>query len=307
MNYEYSEWTQIRVTVKTPFLDRLTAIMSVVDTNLMIEDYSDFNLHGMYGELADDTILNADRTVASVSVFLPAEENPDKTLSFIRDRIAADGIEAQIAVADLNEADWVNNWKQYYKPLHIGKKTVIIPKWEKYEAAAGEICVRMDPGMAFGTGSHETTRSIIEMLEENVKPGDSVLDVGTGSGILGICAMKLGGISCCAYDIAPIAVEVAEENFAENGISSGVECGVSDLLAGVKQGKYDIICANIVADIIIRMLPDISVFMNEGTRLFLSGIISERCDEVCRAVTENSLKVCEIRTNNGWAAIKVSL
>lgn len=305
MSYEYSQWTQIRVTVKTPFLDRLTAIMSMIDVNLMIEDYSDFNLHGMYGELADDTILNADRTVASVSLFLPEGESPDKTTSFIRDRLAADGIEGQISVSGINEEDWVNNWKQYYKPLHIGKRTVIIPKWEKYEPAPGEICVRMDPGMAFGTGSHETTRSIIEMLEENVREGDSVLDVGTGSGILGICAMKLGGASCCAYDIDPIAVEVAEENFADNGLRA--ECGVSDLLWGVKKGKYDVICANIVADIIIRMLPDIAPFMKDTTRLFLSGIISERADEVSDAVRANGLKVIETRICNGWAAIKVTL
>jgi len=305
MNYEYSEWTQIRVTVKTPFLDRLTAIMSVIDENLMIEDYSDFNLHGMYGELADDTILKADRTVASVSAFLPANEDSSKTVSFINDRLAAAGIEGNVAVASVNEADWVNNWKQYYKPLHIGKRTVIIPKWEDYKPADNEICVRMDPGMAFGTGSHETTRSIIEMLEENVREGDSVLDVGTGSGILGICAMKLGAGSCCAYDIDPIAVEVAEENFAENGCKA--ECGVSDLLYGVKKGKYDVICANIVADIIIRMLPDIGAFMKPETRLFLSGIISERAEEVEKAVEAVGLCHVETRILNGWAAIKVTL
>lgn len=305
MNYEYSDWTQIRVTVRTPFLDRLTAIMSTVDENLMIEDYSDFDLNGMYGTLVDETILHADRNVASVSVFLPASEDPGQTLSFLNDRIAAAGIEASVTTATVNEADWVNNWKQYYKPLHIGKRTVVVPKWEEYTPKDGEICVRMDPGLAFGTGSHETTRSILEMLEESVRPGDSVLDVGTGSGILGICAMKLGGASCRAYDIDPIAVEVAKENFRENGFEA--ECGVSDLLRGVKKDKYDIICANIVADIILRMLPDISVFMKPETRLFLSGIISERAEEVEKAVAAHGLHVEETRILGGWAAIKVTL
>ena len=305
MNYEYSDWTQIRVTVRTPFLDRLTAIMSAVDENLMIEDYSDFDLGGMYGKLVDETILQADRTVASVSVFLPAEQKPEETLAFLNDRLAAEGIEAAVTTARVNEADWVNNWKQYYKPLHIGKRTVVVPKWEEYTPKDGEIIVRMDPGMAFGSGSHETTRSIIEMLEESVRPGDSVLDVGTGSGILGICAMKLGAGSCRAYDIDPIAAEVAAENFRENGFCA--ECGVSDLLRGVKKDRYDIICANIVADIILRMLPDIAVYMKPKTKLFLSGIISERAAEIEAAVAANGLHVEETRVLGGWAAIRVTL
>jgi len=307
MAYEYSEWTQIKVTVKTPFLDRVIAVMSVIDTGLMIEDYSDFNLHGMYGELAEDEILHADRTVASVSVFLPAGEDPAETLSFLKGQLAADGIEANVDVGTIREEDWVNNWKQYYKPLHIGEKIVIVPKWEKYDEEDGEITVRMDPGLAFGTGSHETTRGIIGMLGEFVKPGDSVLDVGTGSGILGIVSMKLGASSCCAYDIDPIAVEVAEENFAFNGFVEGVECGVSDLLAGVKKQKYDIICANIVADIILRLLPDISVYMKPETELFLSGIISERAEEVKAGVLKNGLSVREVREDNGWTVIRAGL
>ncbi|MCQ2427914.1 MAG: 50S ribosomal protein L11 methyltransferase [Clostridia bacterium] len=305
--YEYSEWTQIKATVRTPFLDRLTAVMSVIDTGLMIEDYSDFNLHGMYGELAEDSILKADRTVASVSVFLPAEQDPEETLAYLKGQLAADGIEATVDVGTVREEDWVNNWKQFYKPLHIGDRIVIVPKWEKYDAAKDEIIVRMDPGLAFGTGSHETTKGIIGMLGEYVKKGDSVLDLGTGSGILGIVSMKLGAASCNAYDIDPIAVDVARENFEFNGFTENVECGVSDLLAGVKKAKYDIICANIVADIILRLLPDISVYMKPETELFLSGIISERADEVMGAVVKNGLIARGAREDNGWTVIRAGL
>lgn len=304
MSYEYSDWTQIKVTVKTPLIDRVIAVMSVVDVNLMIEDYSDFNLHGMYGELADETILNADRTIGSVSLFLPADADASETLAFIRGRLSSDGIEANVSVTNVNEADWVNTWKQYYKPLHIGRRMVIAPKWEEYTPADGEIVVRMDPGMAFGSGSHETTRSIIGMLEDDVYPGASVLDVGTGSGILAICASKLGAGLCRAYDIDPIAVEVAGENAAENGCE--IECGVSDLLRGVKDGKYDIICANIVADIIIRMLPDIGRFMHEKTMLFVSGIISERADEVVKTAEKYGLKPSRVCRDNDWTAIRLT-
>lgn len=309
--YEYGRWTQIRASVKTPALDRLTAIMSVIDENLMIEDYSDFDLHGMYGELADESLLNADRTVASVSVFIPEDGDAEGALSFLRGQLAAEGIEAVVTDGTVNEEDWINNWKKFYRPLRIGRHIVIVPKWEKFEPLPGDVTVTMDPGMAFGTGSHETTRGIIGMLEESVRPGDSVLDIGTGSGILGIVAMKLGASLCRAYDIDPIAAEVAKDNFAVNGLGPGgtgdVACGVSDLLAGVEKRKYRVICANIVADIIMRMLPDIAPFMAEDTDLFLSGIISERADEVARCVAACGLKVRERREDNGWTVIRAAL
>ncbi|MCR4681896.1 MAG: 50S ribosomal protein L11 methyltransferase [Clostridiales bacterium] len=298
------EWTAIRATVKTPLLDRLTAIMSVIDTGLMIEDYSDFSLNGVYGELVDESILKADRSVASVTVFIPGDSDASVPLSFLRSQLAAEGIEATVGSEPVREEDWINNWKKYYKPLHIGGRIVIVPGWESYDPAPGELTVRLDPGLAFGSGSHETTSGVIRMLEDSVRPGDSVLDVGTGSGILGIVAMKLGAGSCNAYDIDPVAAEVARENFSVNGFTDNVECGVADLLRGVKKQKYDVICANIVADIILRLLPDIGEFMKDGTVLLLSGIISERAAEIERSVAENRLAVIEKTEENGWCVIK---
>lgn len=303
MDYTYSEWTQIKVTVKLPMLDKLIAIMSAVDINLMIEDFSDIDLKSVYGDLIDEAILNADKTVASVSVFLSEGTDPAETLAFIKSRLAEESVEADIAVVGVNESDWANTWKQYYKPLHIGNRIVIVPKWEEYEPQKDELVVRMDPGMAFGTGSHETTKLVIGMLENRVSDGCTVLDVGCGSGILAICAKKLGAGVCRAYDIDPIAVEVAAENAAENGCE--VECGTSDLLRGVKAGKYDIICANIVADIIIRMAPDIGAFMGEHSTLLASGIISERAAEVVDALEANGLYIAQTLEENGWCALAV--
>ncbi len=303
MSYEYSDWTQIRVTVKVNMLDKVTAIMSMIDPNLMIEDMSDFQINNRYGELVDEALLNADRTVSSVSLFLPADANTDETLAFIREKLAGEAIEATVDVRDINEESWVNTWKQYYKPLHIGNRTVIVPKWEEYEGAEGEVVVRMDPGMAFGTGSHETTRGIIEMLENCVADGCTVLDVGCGSGILAICAAKYGAGLCRAYDIDPIAVEVAAENAIENGCE--IECAESDLLAGVKEGQYDIICANIVADIIIRMAPDVGKYMKDTSTLLASGIITERVEEVTEALEAAGLYLVETKEDNGWCALMV--
>ena len=250
MSYEYSSWTEIKLTVKVTSLDSAVAIMSAVDPGLMIEDYSDFDLGSVYGDLVDEKILTADKTVASVSVFLPEDGDIAGTLAYIRERLAAASVEGMITTAGVKEEDFANAWRQYYKPLHIGR-IVIVPKWETYEPREGEIIIRMDPGMAFGTGSHETTRLVIGLLEDSVTPGCHVLDVGTGSGILAVCASKLGAADCRAYDIDPVAVEVAAENAAENGCAN-IETGRSDLLAGVAPGKYDVVCANIVADIIIH-------------------------------------------------------
>ena len=300
------DWTQLKVTVKLEHLDTLVAIMSMLNNNLMIEDFSDIDLKTCYGDLIDESILNADKTVAAVSVFLPAERPFTEAVAFLRERMADSGFEGKVEIIGVSEEDWANSWKAYYKPLHIGKKMVIVPAWERYEAAEGEIIVRMDPGMAFGTGTHETTRLVIELLEEYTKKGARVLDVGCGSGILAICAAKLGAGECRAYDIDPVAVRVARENIKDSG-EANVTCDVSDLLKQVdlSGGKYDLICANIVADIIIRMAPDVGAYMHENTVLLASGIITERAEEVEKALQENDLRVVRRLDDNGWCALVV--
>ncbi len=300
------DWTQLKVTVSLADLDSLVAVMSMVNNNLMIEDFSDIDLKTCYGDLIDESILNADKTIAAVSVFLPADRPFTDAMAFIRERLAADGIEAKYDVIGVNEEDWANSWKAYYKPLHIGKKMVIVPKWEEYDQKDGEIIVTMDPGMAFGTGTHETTRLVIELLEECVRPGMRVADVGCGSGILAICAAKLGASVCRAYDIDPVAVRVARENIADSGETS-VTCDVSDLLRGVdlSDGPYDLICANIVADIIIRMAPDVGRYMKDDAILLASGIITERAQEVISALEACDLVIDRRLEDNGWCALVV--
>ena len=303
---EIKDWTQIKVTVALEHLDTAMAVMSVLDSNLMVEDYSDVDLKTCYGDLIDESILNADKSIASVSLFLPAEQNYAMAVSFIRERLAGEGIEPKIEIVGVNEEDWANSWKKYYNTLHIGKRIVIVPMWEEYEPKSDEIVVKMDPGMAFGTGSHETTRLVIELLEKYTKKGVRMLDVGTGSGILAICASKLGAGECRAYDIDPIAVKVANENIAESG-QTNVTCEVSDLLRQVdlEGGKYDLICANIVADIIIRMTPDVPKYMNDDCVLLCSGIIKERADDVIAVLNKYDLEVIERLDDNGWCALAV--
>ena len=298
-------WTKITVTGRTKNLDDIVAVMSMLDNGLMIEDYSDFSLNGMYGELVDESILNADRDTVKVSLFVPEERNPLEYKEFIETRLPALGIEGKIDLEGMNEDDWAESWKQYYKPVPLGKVT-IVPAWEKYQAKEGEVIIRMDPGMAFGTGTHETTRLVIRLMQDELRGGERLLDVGTGSGILSICASKLGAASCNAYDIDPVAVKVARENAEADGCTN-ITVGVSDLLRGVdlSGGKYDFCVANIVADIIIRMLPGIKSYLKDGSPLILSGIIGERAQEVRAAVLAQGFTVEKEINENDWVGMLV--
>ena len=300
-------WTKLTVTGNVADLDEITAIMSMLDNGLMIEDFSDFSLNGMYGELVDDTILNADKSTVRVSIFVPEERNYREYVEFLNARLPASGVRASIDVEGVCEDDWAESWKQYYKPVPLGKITVV-PAWEKYDPREGEIIIRMDPGMAFGTGTHETTRLVIRLMQDELRGGERVLDVGTGSGILSICASKLGAGWCNAYDIDPVAVKVARDNVKSDGCDN-ITVDVSDLLAGVdlSGGKYDFCVANIVADIIIRMLPDVRTYLKEGTPLILSGIIGERADEVRRAAVAQGFTVEREITENDWVGMLVRI
>ena len=298
-------WTKITVTTNTKNLDDTVAVMSMLDNGLMIEDYSDFSLNGMYGELVDESILNADRDTVKVSLFVPEERSPSEYKEFLEARLPALNIEGVITLEGMNEDDWAESWKQYYKPVPLGKIT-IVPAWESYDAKEGEIIVRMDPGMAFGTGTHETTRLVIRLMQDELHGGERLLDVGTGSGILSICASKLGAGSCNAYDIDPVAVKVARENVKDGGCDN-ITVGVSDLLRGVdlSGGKYNFCVANIVADIIIRMLPDISKYLVPGSPMILSGIIDERAEEVRCAVKKEGFIIEKEIQENDWVGMLV--
>ena len=301
-----TNWLQIKATVPLGQLDELVAVMSMINNFLQIEDYSDIDLKTCYGDLIDESILNADKTIASVSVYVPADVGVSDSLAFLKERCETNGLDAKIDIIGVCEDDWANAWKAYYKPIKIGERIVIVPAWEKYDAKEGEIIVRMDPGMAFGTGSHETTRLVIGLLEKYVKSGERVLDVGCGSGILAICASKLGAKLCRAYDIDPVAVKVARENIKDSG-QENITCDRSDLLRQVdlSDGGYDIICANIVADIIIRMTPDVAPYLNDNGVILASGIIVERAEDVISCFEANGFEIVETVIDNGWCALAV--
>ncbi|MBP3377465.1 MAG: 50S ribosomal protein L11 methyltransferase, partial [Clostridia bacterium] len=225
---------------------------------------------------------------------------------FIKQRLTDLGIEFELTHEGVCEEDWADSWKQYYKPIKTGKRLVIVPIWEEYTPEEGETVVLMDPGMAFGTGTHETTRLCAGFVEKYTTEGCSVLDVGCGSGILAIAAAKVGAGTCFACDIDPVAVRVAKENTELNS-TPNVKCAVSDLLKQVEKvdGGYNVIVANIVADIIIRLAPDVGEYLAEGGVFIVSGIIEERAGEVLTALDAAGYKVEDERYENGWYAAAV--
>ena len=297
-----TEWTKLTVHGRHDDLETICAVMSMVENGLMIEDYSDFSLNGMYGELVDDSILRADRDAVAVSVFLPIDRSPAETRGYLTERFAALSVPVTIECEGVREEDWAEAWKQYYEPIPLGRVTVV-PAWQEYTAREDEIVVRMDPGMAFGTGTHETTRLVIRLLTDIIRGGETVLDVGTGSGILAVCASKLGAASVTACDIDPVAVRVACDNVRENGCEN-ITCMVSDLLASVPaDGRYKVCTANIVADIILRLLPDLGARLTQDGCAIFSGIIESRADEVRDALRAYGYTIVKEEKENDWVAV----
>lgn len=299
-------WIQIKVTCTTDELHDVTAVMSMLDNRLMIEDYSDIEtgLNTIYGDLIDESILNADKSHAKVSMYVDERNNFNDYLLFIKERFHALNLNCKIETIGVDDEDWENNWKKYYKPLKIGEHIKIVPMWEEnYTPDDNEITVYMDPGLAFGSGTHETTRLCATLIEKYMEKGVRALDVGTGSGILAICEAMLGAKSVHAYDIDPIAVRVAKENAEKNRVE--IECGVSDLLADVdmKDGPYDFVSANIVADIIIRMAPDLERVTKFGSLVCVSGVIDEYAHDVIECMENNGFGTSDILSDNGWKGI----
>ena len=211
-------WTQIKVKCNVTDLETVSAVMSMLDNFIMTEDYRDIDteLKSVYGDLIDESILKADKTKGSCSVFVPEEKNAAEYISYINERLPMLGIPYETEIINTADEEWSTAWKKYYKPTPIGEKIVIVPSWEHYDKKDGEIIIDMDPGMAFGTGTHETTRLCASLLEKYIKSGDKMLDVGSGSGILAICGAKLGASSCFACDIDPVAVRTEKEKFERN-------------------------------------------------------------------------------------------
>ena len=210
--------------------------------------------------------------------------------------------EAIVELSEVDEEDWANEWKNYYKPTKVGQKVVVKPTWEEYEKQDGDLIIELDPGMAFGTGTHETTTMCIQQLEKYVKEDSKVFDIGCGSGILAIAAAKLGAKDVLAVDLDEVAVKVSKENIELNKVEDKVVALHGNLMEVVND-KADIVVANIIADIIKILAKDIKNFMKDDAIFISSGIIHAKVDEVKASLEENGLEIIEVQSLGEWNAI----
>lgn len=319
-------WTQVDIYTTTEAIDLLSSkIQDLGIRGCMVQDAQDFQefLEQKDGrwDYLEDGLMELAHCETCITVYLPEDGQGTETLSALRDMLA------QLRAADpkhiygrlemqcsgIREEDWANNWKQYFKPFPVGKKLYIKPSWEAPTAeAAGRTVLEIDPASSFGTGQHHTTRLCLELMESEIQPGATrLLDLGCGSGILFIGGLLLGAKSAYAVDIEENAVRIAGENAAENHLdpdSYTISCGnvITDaaLTEAIGTG-YDVITANIVADVIKAMAPLFPRFLKPDGTLILSGIITERADEVLETVTAQGFAVLEKREASGWCAVKL--
>ena len=299
------DWTEITATVPTEKTDEAAAIANMtVPYGLYIEDYSDIEITASKipgADLIDDELINKDRTKSLIHLYISKEENALEAIAFLKERMLSCGIDFEIDSVKVDDTDWNENWKKYFKAFEIGEKLAIRPSWETYDNKDNRIVINLDPKLAFGTGAHATTSLCLEILEKNVDENSNILDIGTGSGILAIGALLLGAKNAIGVDIDEMAVNTARENAEINGVDKKCEFLCGDLAEKVK-GRYNIVCANIVADIIMRLFDNVADFMTDDGILIISGIIDIRSDEVEKSAIAHGFEIIESKTREEWHA-----
>ena len=298
------EWTDIRITVPKARAEEAEAIATGISGGgIYIEDYSDLEAQVeaiAHVDLIEQDLLDKPRDQVIVHMYLAPDEPPAEVLALLKDRLDSCEMPYTLNTEGVEQQDWETAWKQYYHAMDIGQRLAIVPGWETYDT--DRIVITMDPGMAFGTGTHETTSLCLETLDSMVKGGERVLDIGTGSGILAIAALKLGAAEAEGVDIDPMCVRTAGENAERNGVAEHFTVLVGDL-SDKASGKYNIITANIVAAAILSLAPHVPVLMAPGARFIASGIIDTRKDEVLAGLRAAGLEPVEIKEKRGWVCV----
>ena len=299
------DWVEILLTVGVNDVDMASDIATMtVPYGFYIEDYSDLEQGAReiaHIDLIDEDLLKKDREHAVIHIYIEPTENPNEAADFLKARLDAENIAYSLNTESISEDDWANNWKKYFKPTEIGEKLLILPEWEPVPNT-GRAILKLDPGAAFGTGTHATTKLCLQVLDKVVRGGETVLDIGCGSGILSIASLLLGAKSAVGVDIDSLAVKTARQNAEKNDFCEPQFTAVQGDLAEKISGKFDICVANIVADVIIRLCDNVANYMNEGALFITSGIIDSRADEVYSALVNAGFDVAERFDSGGWVA-----
>ena len=317
------EWLELHIDTNHAGLEPLEIFLSANGVDgVVIDDEQDFqsfleNNH-QYWDYVDEDLEASMKGKSRITFYLPADDEGFARLGALRTALqtfkeahAGQYGSVLMTMENLKDSDWENNWKQYYKPMEIGERLLVIPEWEQENVRgqakyAGKVPLILEPGLTFGTGSHATTRLCLTALEQAVHGGERVLDLGCGSGILSIAALTLGAASAAAVDIDDKCLTVAYENAALNGIGRDrytvlVGDAVSDrALKAQLGGGYDIVVANIVADVIIGLAPSVRQFLKPGGLFLCSGIIDTRADEVADALLNAGWTIEDTRSGEGW-------
>ncbi len=274
-----------------------------------------------YWDYADDAALNNSPAVKAYIADVKDNEGISdritdsmRELDAMRDEIGLPLGSLEVRTALVDEQDWANNWKAYFKPINVGERLTVCPTWEQVDDTEGRAVLRIDPGMAFGTGTHHTTRMCLEILEKHIKGGETIADIGCGSGILSAAAMLMGAGAATAVDIDPVATKTAAENAEYNGIDimkytvyTGDILSDKQIRSAFTKQKYDIVLANIVANVIIALAPLVPQLMHEGSVFIASGIIEDRLEEVKTALEASGLAVTKVLCGEDWRALEAKL
>ncbi len=308
------DWIEIAVRTNTFGADMVSEqLMRAGAKGTFIEDPNDMiagQSDPLAWDLIDPELLRAMGDWATVRGYLPDDASSVERVAALRQTLAAltedaigfDPGEMTLTVVNVHEEDWAENWKKYYKPFRAGEHLVVKPVWEAFDAEPDDLVLEIDPGMAFGNGTHETTAMCLALVERVVRPGDTVLDVGTGSGILSLAAARLGAKNVLAVDLDPVAVRVAGENILRNGLMETVTARVGDLVEGVDI-RAEVVVANIIADVIILLSGAVMGHVKPGGAFISSGIIRDREEDVTAAITEAGFTIEHIERKGEWIAI----
>lgn len=314
------EWLELTIDSESRGIGLLEAALTLNGfDSFIIDDEAEFHTfletNRDYWDIVDEDLEKSLDGVSRIRLYLADGPDAPEEIARLRELLA--GLPAAypeaglgtlaLSMANVRDEDWENNWKQYYQPIPIGQRLLVVPKWMEPDRSEGRIPVLLDPGMIFGTGAHASTQMCMLRLEELLHGGEEILDLGSGSGILSITALRLGAAHATGVDVDPKAEDIARENAAINGLDADRFTAVTgnvitgqEALADLFSKTYDIVCMNIFADVIIPMAAVLPRFMTEKTKVICSGVLENRYEEVRTAIEAAGLRITSLQTMNDW-------